>query len=235
MLRILFAIIICFTCSCSLAQSRIYFNTGIGTYLMDDMKTFQAETASSLPVRLKKVKSFPPYVNYEAGFDVKLGSRFFVGASGSYGSSGCRSDYQDYSGSERLDQLWKYKSIALSGGIIQKFMNEKLLLRYELRSGVIFNHGTLDYRSTLGTQTSTQHNDVHSRNIYAQPTVTATRRFGPIGIDVYVGLNYNFSLGKVYDDSDPSGPYFGFFNGTPIGVDWTGLRAGLGVSFLFGK
>jgi hypothetical protein len=234
MIRIVLTAIIFISCFCSYAQSRIYFNTGIGTYAMTDLKNFQDETASTLPVALKKIKRFPPYINYEGGFDIKLGKRFFVGASASYGSSGCRSDYQDYSGSERLDQLWKYRAVALSGGLTQKVMKEKILLRYELRSGFIFNKGTLDYHKQIGTQTASQHDNVESRNIYVQPTVTATKRFGPIGIDVYVGLNYNVVKGKVYEEGDKSA-YYGFFNGTQIGVDWTGLRAGLGVSYLLGR
>jgi hypothetical protein len=68
--------------------------------------------------------------------------------------------------------------------------------------------------------------------MYFQPTVTATRRFGRLGVDAFLGLNVNIARGKIYLDGDNSGAYLGFGGGGYVTTDWTGLRGGVGVSLL---
>lgn len=47
--------------------------------------------------------------------------------------------------------------------------------------------------------------------------------------------SFSVYQGKIYDKGFKAGGYYVFSNATPVGVEWTGLRAGVGLSLLIGK
>ena len=99
----------------------------------------------------------------------------------------------------------------------------------------MFSNGKLHYKEVIGSEEYVEDSNVHAMNVFAQPMATITRRFGPVGVDAYLGFNINVYHGKVTDVGGDPDAYYAYSNGTRIGVDWTGLRAGAGLSLLIGK
>src|SRR5258708_40338556 len=109
-IRVGFVFLIAISPLLATAQLQLTLNSGIGTYQMGDLKTLQDNVLKSMPVKAQVISSFPAYWFYElTATNVK--GKFVMGGSISYGSSGGRLYYSDYSGSLWYDQLSSFYSV----------------------------------------------------------------------------------------------------------------------------
>lgn len=103
----------------SYAQFNLSLETGYGSYYMKDLKQLQSSVVLQSNVNLKSVSNFPSYFNYSVNIGYSVNNQTTVGIAFRYASTGARSDYSDYSGSARLDQL-------LNSYLIGSYINRKL-------------------------------------------------------------------------------------------------------------
>jgi hypothetical protein len=228
-------IVVCLLLGVQIASAqRLFFNAGAGSYAMEDLKATQTFVAGSTPRPLESVSSFPSYWSFEGGvtFDLfDLLDNVTGGIAVGYGSTGARAAYTDYSGSLRFDQLANYTCIALLPSYQQYYFNNQMRVDYEIRVGTTLNKMAFSYHETIGSTTSSEQIDLRSTNMYLQPGISAGWRFRSFSLDAYLGYHLSVLQGKVRDKNDNDLVLYNPTNNKPAGVDWSGARVGVGLSF----
>jgi hypothetical protein len=212
------------------AQFSLSVNSGYASYKMDDLKSFQDQLSSSFPVKGEITASFPSYWLYGLSARLTYPTKV-VGASFTYGSTGGRVYYSDYSGKIGSDQLLTFYDYSGSLGMQKSFMNGHLILLGELKPGITFSHLELtSYESYSGASYDSKAN-YKGLNVVIQPVVTAIARFGQFGINASFGYNATLSKGNLNEFGNKDS--YLALNQTPVHVDWSGWRMGGGLSLFF--
>lgn len=208
------------------AQLSLSAHTGIGTYQMEDLKSFQQTLSARWPVKPNTIASFPAYWYYEVTLRNRFDNALTAGAAVSFGSTGGRIYYSDYSGSIWADQMASYVSWAGSFGTNKSFFNGQLNLWAEIRPGVTITTLSLSQNEILGTSKTRFESTYHSVNFMIQPTVGAEYYFKRISLNASVGYNANISNGDLQASGNNT---LATATGANAHADWSGLRASLGL------
>ncbi|MBL0743883.1 hypothetical protein [Chryseolinea lacunae] len=215
------------------AQTILYFNTGVGSYNMGDMKALQRQLLVTFPVEAKITEAFPAFIYYEAGFNIKPHREEFFGLNVGYGSTGGRVSYSDYSGKIKSDQLLRYYFVTASAGLSFTLdEKESWFIRGDFKPGIAFTTLKITADETIGTQSSTDQANFTATSFSVQPSVTAIKRFGRLGVQAEVGYYATIAPGKLMSKEHQDG-YLIDDKNNPLHANWSGLRASLGcVVFL---
>jgi hypothetical protein len=223
-MRIILTILL--STSISFAQMQWEFNMGYGSYKMKSLKSFQEKLSQRYPVNAQITSSFPSFWYYELAAKWEQNKTTFFGASLSFGSTGGRIYYSDYSGSIGSDQLVSFVSYGGTVGRSKGFFNDKLNLELELKYLLMI--GTLkisEYNSFSGSITNDQF--YNSTNLAIQPNFNLKYRVRLIGFNSSIGYNLNLIKGEL---KDIDRNYF-INESNPTYLDWSGIRASVGISF----
>lgn len=212
------------------AQFSLSMNTGYASYKMEDLKSFQDQMSASFPLQGEITASFPSYWLYDLSARWRYPTKV-VGASFTYGSTGGRVYYSDYSGKIGSDQLLSFYDYSGSIGLQKSFMNGHLSLLGEVKPGLTFSHLELTrYESYIGVSYSSKAN-YKGLNVVVQPAITAIARLGQFGINTF--LSYNAILLKGNLNEVGNKDSYLSLNQNPVHVDWSGWRIGGGLSLFF--
>jgi hypothetical protein len=230
-IKVLLLTLFTFVLSTVQAQTQISFLAGYGTYSMNELKTFQKELQSQFPVEAKITDAFPGYLYYELTATTRLKSYFFCGISVSYGSTGGRIYYADYSGSMYADQRARYLTIGIPFGWNVPVQENKLKLIFQIKPAVYF--GNLDVSIVSHLENQIPENEefkFSSTNIGLQPSVQMDRRFGPLWLGIQMGYNVNVQSSNLFFKENKD--YYLLNNkGDKIHANWSGLRFGVSLSY----
>lgn len=197
---------------------------------MDNLKTLQKSVATSAPVSLKEVSSFPPFFHFGGRFLHDLSQTLSLGACIEYGSSGSRFDYRDYSGYIQYDQLTNYWQVSFSSPYRKSIGSSKFSFILDGLPGITLTNLSLNFDQKIGTSESRDRLKFHSVNIHAQPTLALARQLGNFEISFYGGFCINLLQGKL-SWSENSDAYLQDDAGNKISSDWTGMRTGFGLGY----
>lgn len=214
----------------ALSQLKIAFGTGYGMYSMNDLKTFQQELLSDFPSDSKITAEFPGYLYYEASVTSLRNEKFILGGYLTYGSTGGRIHYGDYSGEVSTNQLIRYFSIGAPLGIQVSNDEKSLNCHFDLKPHVTFGALTLEFYSRLGNQHEEESLKFTSFNVGVEPGLTTEKVIKNWGINFFLGYNINFVQGKLFFTEDDQA-YLQNENGENIGINLSGLRFALGISY----
>ncbi len=230
-MRLFLCLILLIPSAYSHGQTMVYVNSMVNQYAMNDMKSFQTDQLnqinSSTGILAKRELEFPYSIGVEAGVDVSKSDKFSIGGFLNYGLTKGRLGYSDYSGSiEASQKISRYGFGAKLQGAIHKN------LCYYLKASLIYNKLELSYAVTIsGTSTDSTPIGFHSIGVGVQPGVSWTYFINRLFFQIQAGYELTIQ-GKTYLDSD-SNSYLQDSKHNNISIDWTGLRAGLGVGFKF--
>ena len=212
-------------------QLQFSFRAGYGFYSMSELKTFQEGLKSDFPVVLKTTESYPPYLYYEGSGQYIIRKRLPIGISITYGSSGSRIHYSDYSGEIFADQLANYVAIGLPVGWIFSSKNT-WSFQLEMKPTISFNKLALKLQSKVANQQESEKLDFKSIDISIQPGFAITKRFGQVGLLFQTGYNIALSNGNLFLKEDDE-YYLVQKNGDTVSTNWAGLRIAAGMSYTF--
>ncbi|MGC4023180.1 MAG: hypothetical protein QM734_15175 [Cyclobacteriaceae bacterium] len=153
-----------------------------------------------------------------------------MGGSFSYGSTGGRIYYSDYSGSLWFDQLLSNYSFACIVGKSVDLGKGKFSLQGDIRPGITITNLKLTGNEILGSKADNFSNSFRGVNLTAQPTLSLVGKFGKVSLNAFVGYNFALQLGDL-TSTDNSGGTLVNNHDQKIYADWSGLRAGGGLSF----
>lgn len=210
---------------------RIAFNCTYGGYSLTDMKSFQQElyedARENLELPFDILYDFPAYLGYElhgtlsyekSEFGIHLASR----------STGGRISYGDYSGTYNVDSNLNGLEVA---GLIGYKLNQSDASDVGIRAnlGVSFNSFDLASNIQLSEQpTNTDNLEFSSINALIGISMYFRVYFfknvfldAHLGYDLHIPGNLKLSTNKDY--------FLTFNDGDEVVMDWSGIRAGLGI------
>jgi hypothetical protein len=217
--------------SFSAAAQRVVVNVsgGGGVYSMSYLKKFQANIREQFPFEPNTTDEFPPYFFYEASCYWKPGSLFFTGFATSYGSTGGRVQYRDYSGSLSADQLLKYVNLSVPLGVVLH-SGKNMPVYLDLQPTYTLTFTELKFQQNVLTQNFTQSLRFTSANIATQPGIMVLRRINRLAIHAKAAYYVTLVKGKMYFKDDKAA--FLTDGNDPVHATWDGLRLAFGLSFV---
>lgn len=215
------------------AQAILHFQTGYGTYNMDDMKALQKNIAAGFPAEAKITSAFPAFLYYEGGLNITVHREIFFGANFGYGSTGGRVMYSDYSGKIVSDQLLHYFSFTASMGLnFALDEKESWFIRGDLRPGFMLTDLKITETDQIGSQSNSDYIKFSSKGFSLQPTVTGIKRLGRLGVELEAGYFISIKPGKLTYEKQKDAYLVGS-NNEPLHANWSGIRMALGVCYFF--
>ncbi|WP_321288182.1 hypothetical protein [uncultured Sunxiuqinia sp.] len=208
---------------------------GYGSYSMGSLKDFQAWRVKESNLPLKTTENYPIMPYYRA--EIALNGLWVfdkLGVFYAFSSTGGRSTVSDYSGRVNLDALINGNQLGLS-------VRKDFIRQNNWSAGVYVDGSWLrsslnakDYLMLVGPPETVEKDsyDFRATGYSAEPGLALTYKLLPLMFQLNVGYLMDFS-GKLYlkDNKkqwlEPDGK-----EATP---EWSGLRAGVQVSFVFGK
>jgi hypothetical protein len=208
---------------------------GLGMYSMDLLDQFQQYRTNEVQLPLKITESYPitPFYRGElALIDMKYIDKIAV----FYGfySTGARSAVSDYSGYAHLDAVINGNQMGLT---IQKNLYQKGL--WSVAGSVDASYLFSKLKTTdvieiydLENMTEKQEYSLVANGFAVEPGLVASYRLKPLIFQVNLGYLIDFSK-KLHLAGDKD-MVLGV-NNEPVKPQWTGLRLGLQVSYVFKK
>jgi hypothetical protein len=215
------------------SQVRISASVGYATYAMDELKTHQYDLQSQFPVDVRATSSFPGYAYYQVGGNWAVTPNAMMGLSFTYGSTGGKIHYSDYSGEVGFEHKIKYFAIGIPVTYQKEFSNGKWKLQLEVSPTVNLGSTTFDVYLNVGSEQSDDRIDFKSRNFGFQPALRMERKVGPGFIFLEGGYYLDVSMSKltVKDNDD----YYLMNRHKAVHADFSGLRTAVGISYVLGK
>lgn len=217
------------------AQFNLEFQTGYGQYSMKGLKDYQKSLQASYPPQAIITESFPAFWYY--GVNAKWSYKELqIGMSVSFGSTGGRVYYNDFSGTISNQQMLKYTSV---NSIIAKrwsFNDDKTIITFDPRIGIVFGDLRVE-----GTYHISGEPPIHSSfsvtyqstNISLEPTVSIFHRFGFIGLTAFAGYHLDMAPSPFKQEN---GAFLTGNSGSEkYTMDLSGFRIGGGAGFYFKK
>lgn len=206
-------------------------SVGYGNYQLSDLRSFQTQYLPNIGVDVKSVSSFPAYFNYHLSVLYYIKSKWGVGATGSFFTTGGRNHYADYSGFYKLDLLLNAKNAGL-------VFNRKLSLTTnwylipEISSGAKWSSLKIDEDIKVITETKETNYNAHSLGWWIEPRINACYQpFSYMMLSSSIGYEYNLpSKNHLTEDKNL---FLMLKNQKNMEIGWSGLRFKMGISFLF--
>lgn len=213
-------------------QVTISIATGVGKYAMDNLKDFQQDFIDRYGVVGGINAAFPAYLYYEGSVGYSYSPRLYSEIFFTYGSTGGRVSYADYSGHVTMTQKVNYKSLTGSLGI--RWQRQSFQFEGVVRMGPVYSSLILDQVESVGSDGWSHHGKYESVGYMLEPNFKVTRISGMFGIFASLGLNS--TVRQSYFESVEYVDYISTPQGTYMKVpDWSGLRIGIGVTFIIGS
>lgn len=215
------------------AQVELSFSVGYGSYSLADIREYQNFIKTSFPVSDAKVTDeFPSYYLYQISGKTPVSESAMIGLTISYGSTGGRVSYSDYSGMLLAEQLLNYYEITLSAGPYFS-LPHNFMLFVDFKPGITITKLELTGSQSIQTFKSTESNLFRSINIGFQPTLSLSKRVGYIGASVFASYQATIVNGKLkfIENKDL---YLVDNRSQEVYAIWDGVRFGLGISCYFG-
>lgn len=198
---------------------------GLSIHSLSDLKSFQRSMNNELVVPMKSTQSFPNYLQFGGILRFRAGNENLkMGVIGYTTSTTARSDYSDYSGTQRID--YRLRCVGVSYYIsycLQRYKHSSISLYGHL--GILYNTLEIDLSITVYDQSTVEHYEFNSVNEVAE-----------------MGLEYKHSLGGNFFVTGQGGFHANIANemqtdeGDSIpAADWTGVKLMVGIGFSFYK
>lgn len=209
---------------------QLYGSVGVGSYQYNDLKTFFEEQRAKMQVDAKVVNNFPAYVTFSGGARVKL-KTISCGLEFSYGSTGGRIAYSDYSGYLLEDMVVNQYSFALTPSY-QFFEKGPFKLSVGLDLRLVQHDLRLQYLQLVGT---TKVADDRAKYKALTPAFRPRIQFEwqlikHLSLLASAGYEYQVPVNNKSTDSQHTALTAGSRTAT---VSGGGLRADIGVGYNF--
>lgn len=215
--------------SCTAQQMVFAVNAGVGDYDMKDLELFLKQSSGQTPISLALTEDFPPYFFYEASCFRETRYKLFYGALVTYGSTGGREAYRDYSGYLHEDLLLHYFDFGLPVGLVFH-ARENLVVHLDLQPTYTMTRSLLNVEEHVGAYHESGRLHFHSGSFAAQPGVSLLRKFQRMALQLNASYYITAINGKLYSKEYDGGYLINRENDDPLYAGWNGVRISIGAS-----
>lgn len=201
--------------------------SGLASFNMSELKDINTQEQKRLPFKTEITYNFPAYIYYKPMMLINF-KRLSFGVSTAFYSTGSRISRQDYSGDYIFDMLISSWTPGAEG-LVRLFTKNNHSVQLGLSGGAIFsklevnNHLSL-YDSVLTKNSIT----LKGTNIFVIPSIRYNYQVKSIKFGANVGYFTQFLDKPLHLASNSE-------EETRIKPDWSGLRVGLFVSYIFNE
>lgn len=195
----------------------------IGTYSMSDLKGLLKQSVSRSVVALKTTENFPKYVFY--GLDViqSVTSKFGLGISTGFYSTGGRNHYADYSGSYREEIQVNSVNMGLLASYRDSLVNN-FFYNMEVASGIKLSNISIEDELKLSDFEEGSTHDFRSTGWWIEPQIRVGRHFfGNFSCAAFVRYEFNLKSKIISKENNEI-----YLTGK---IDWSGIRTGISASY----
>jgi hypothetical protein len=190
-------------------QSGLSITGGIGTYDLNDLKTYHNELLSRLPVEAGAFAYFPPFTSLRVNLFRQELSGLKYGLVYAFSSSGAHANYTDFSGSLNLDQeIASYQVGAFAGYRllnIDFFVTEFEISAYgDLRLSYVRDKVEMNINTPQFYYYENNKLNLNAFSPGAELGLDAAFNFSTISIGIEGG--YYFDAGTKFKAGDQSNP-----------------------------
>jgi hypothetical protein len=204
--------------------------TGVGTSQMEDLKTFQDDLLSDMPVLGKIVDNFPAFPLY----DVKI--VFFtkyleIGNGYTFTSTGSKIHYSDYSGEISIIQIVNsHQPSLLLYPVLHRSGNSKIL--GVLKGAAVFNNYSLKQEIKVYDQEASDQLELKSSGLAFSLGLSYCYRMHQFEIrsEIEYLIDTKAPL-HLTNDKDAQLVIYD----KPVKTDWSGLRIGISIGWCFDR
>jgi len=203
-------------------QIEIRPSVGMGAYAMSALKDLMQQAVIGLPFNVKTTENFPAYAFYQLDLVFYSEQNLGWGFTSGFYSTGARNHYADYSGYYKEDL--NVSSVNLGIMASQKMsLGHQWQGYFEFATGIKYTNITYLGEIQVGEEMSNQDIEDKCQGWWATPQLRFGRQvYKNFGLSVFAG--YEFMLNKNLKSKN------GWYGGPEI--DWSGLRAGVSLSFI---
>jgi hypothetical protein len=234
MLNKLVSTICCFMISCTvvLSQRSIRVGSGIGTFMMEDLKDFQVSLIPDLGVNVKSLSKFPPYFGYDLSSVRYNNSGLGFGITSDFISTGGTNYYGDYSGSYKFSIKTQSYNLGLIFSM-RSFTGNHLKGYFEIHSGVKYSRLSISEKLVLKDISEpllSESLSLENFSWWAKPVYRVEYKLNDfLSAGTFLGVEINPNS-KLHLKGSPKA-FLTNENGQFININWTGFRIGLYISF----
>ena len=202
------------------------FGSGIGTYIMSDLKNLNNKISKGTSFETKTVSDFPPYWYYRPSLILK-GTNFGFGLCYNFESTGSRISSKDYSGEYRFDMKINANTPCIYAEYDIPLFNNFKVGFYSL-AGLVFTNLTMN--EYLRVNDSTLTNSTYKFDVFneiLEPGIEINYKIMFIGLKLNVG--YLFQAKDDAFSNDQTGN--SNINLNTVKSNWNGYRIGLSIFY----
>jgi hypothetical protein len=209
-------------------ELNICFETGLGTFKVNDLKEINNMTLKSLPFDAKLVSDFPLYWNYKPSIKFSFAEFLTLGLGWSYQSTGSRISLEDYSGEYYFDTKIKASSPIFIFEVSQQV--SKYLISFSNEVGYSFSKVSFKECLKVGTNKQEESYAFKSDCYYYEPGMKFSCPLSAFKLGLFVSYLYDLKKGKLYGAEDKN-LYLRLSNGNHAQTDLSGVRFGVTFSY----
>lgn len=227
-IKILLSIFLGLFCSFAYPQKiKLGFQSGIGTYEMNELKWVTSSVYDGLPFQAKIISNYPPFLYYKPSFLLSF-SKFSIGLQLSKYSTGSRISSKDYSG----EYLFNTKIKGIAPSIYFDFGHfpvlKKIRLSPFIETGIIYSKLELkEFFYIYDTEITNETYNFTSKNYYVESGLKTEYGIYKF-ISVELNSSYAVQFGKKNLETKEGMTISG--NRGAARPNWSGFR--FGISFV---
>ena len=210
-----------------LAQNpKIGFQVGIGSYEMAQFKDENGVVLRSLPFEAKVTDNFNPYWYYKADISFPVNKTVEMGLKFSYHSTAARISRADFSGEYSFDN----KLSCLAPGIlldIKLYSKSKSRISIYSETGIEFSKINISQKLRVQNDVSERKENYKSQNVYTEIGLKYAYAFKQFNIGMSTGYLLDVYNGRLNNSTK----LIEFGSGEGLRLNWSGIRAGVFISY----
>jgi len=236
MKKILVIIILAFTLHPSIYAKgiKLQLQSGVGTYSMSDMKSFDLFMISQIPLPLQETRNFPAYWYYQGALLFEINDHLSLGPMYAFHSTGSRHSLADYSGQYYFDDMIHSHSIGLTTEYLRQTSNNLKLGAY-LDTGISFSKATfkqyLELTEIEGN--SSFKNNASETGYFVEPGFRVAYPIRFIEPGFHIGYYFPVYSNGFKENEEDQSLYLS--NGDKLKSGWNGIRIGLSLTIRLNK
>lgn len=230
MRKIIFiAIILAGIMSSANAQTwKIGFETGVGTYRMDQLKELNA--ALVFPFDTKLMSDFPAFIYYQSSIH-RIFNQSSLGLSVAFQSTGSKISRKDYSGEYYFNNTVYSSSLCVN---YEKLITSFKSLNFNVYSeaGAIYSYLVMkEFLQINNTVIADDLTELVAFNYIFEPGINFSYQFSKIALGLNIGYAVQIGNGAFHLHGEKEAILIEPDTGDKVTPDWTGIRVGLSVGY----
>ena len=220
------------SCTVVLSQNVIRVGSGIGTFMMQDLRDFQVSLIPDIGVKIESLSKFPPWIGYDISFVRYNNSGLGFGITSDYFSTGGTNYYEDYSGSYKFNLIAQSYNLGMVFSI-RNITGSHLKGYFEIQSGMKYSGLSISEKlviNNISNPLTSQSDKLESFSWWIKPVYRVEYKlFDFLSAGAFLGAEINPNS-KLHLKGRPKANLMNG-QGQYVNISWTGFRFGLFLSF----